>query len=160
MIYESYLGGVLIHHGVKGMKWGVRRTPEQLGHITNSTVANAEEAVKIVDGAYQSSKGFTVKQNKFTEWCLKAGTDHADEFFSVGYKSTDADKLFRDIEKGFDLSKKRDAVSIGKNREKYSIPKSLGVTVQRLFRTVWQKDGPESNSRFVTAYIDRRLEED
>ena len=32
MIYESYLGGVLIHHGVKGMKWGVRRTPEQLGH--------------------------------------------------------------------------------------------------------------------------------
>lgn len=141
MIYESYLGGVLIHHGVKGMKWGVRRTPEQLGHVTNSAVANAEEGVKIVDGAYQSSKGFTVKQNKFTEWCLKAGTDHADEFFGVGYKPTDA-------------------VSIGKNREKYSIPMSLGVTAQRLFRTVWQKDGPESSSRFVTAYIDRRLEED
>ena len=25
----------LIHYGVKGMKWGVRRTPEQLGHINN-----------------------------------------------------------------------------------------------------------------------------
>ena len=23
---------VLVHHGVKGQKWGVRRTPEQLGH--------------------------------------------------------------------------------------------------------------------------------
>lgn len=24
----------LIHYGIKGMKWGIRRTPEQLGHRT------------------------------------------------------------------------------------------------------------------------------
>lgn len=23
---------ILVHHGIKGMRWGVRRTPEQLGH--------------------------------------------------------------------------------------------------------------------------------
>lgn len=27
----------LYHHGVKGMKWGVRRTPAQLGHKTTSS---------------------------------------------------------------------------------------------------------------------------
>lgn len=28
----------LIHYGVKGMKWGVRRTPEELGHYPKSTI--------------------------------------------------------------------------------------------------------------------------
>lgn len=26
------LGDLLRHHGIKGQKWGIRRTPEQLGH--------------------------------------------------------------------------------------------------------------------------------
>lgn len=39
MRYESNLvpycqGGILEHYGIKGMKWGIRRTPEQLGHKT------------------------------------------------------------------------------------------------------------------------------
>ena len=38
MVYHSLIEGdyqmndVLIHHGIKGMRWGVRHTPEQLGH--------------------------------------------------------------------------------------------------------------------------------
>lgn len=33
----------LYHHGVKGMKWGVRRTPEQLGYKTNKEVKKLSE---------------------------------------------------------------------------------------------------------------------
>lgn len=160
MIYERYLGGVLCHHGVKGQKWGVRRTPEQLGYITGSAVAKIVKTDTIADGVYRSSKGFTADGRKFSAYCLKPGADHAKEFFDLGYKPGDADRLFHDLEAGYDLSKKRDIVPVSKTREKFSIPISLGVTSQRLFRTVWQKDDPDGESRFITAYIDRRLEED
>ncbi len=37
----------LVHYGVKGMKWGVRRTPEQLGHHQKTVVENPEPSAII-----------------------------------------------------------------------------------------------------------------
>ena len=41
----------LYHHGIKGMKWGVRRTPAQLGHQTkkSSTSQRRAEMKKMSD---------------------------------------------------------------------------------------------------------------
>lgn len=33
----------LEHHGIKGMKWGVRRTDEQLGHDTSSSASSTKK---------------------------------------------------------------------------------------------------------------------
>lgn len=42
-------GEALIHYGRKGMRWGVRRTPEQLGRRKEKTLAKREKlAVKAV----------------------------------------------------------------------------------------------------------------
>lgn len=38
---------ILTHHGIKGMKWGVRRTPSQLGHKTSSKYKSADDKKKI-----------------------------------------------------------------------------------------------------------------
>ena len=56
----------LVHHGIKGQKWGVRRTPEELGHYTkkrfyeivnNSVIAkNGTKITKFSDHAYRQSK--------------------------------------------------------------------------------------------------------
>ena len=43
MYYEDHLA----HHGIKGQKWGVRRTPEQLGHKPKkSSAQKARNAAK------------------------------------------------------------------------------------------------------------------
>ena len=47
--YNYYDGNELYHHGVKGMKWGVRRTPAQLGHDTGRI--DLQKTKKKVDAA-------------------------------------------------------------------------------------------------------------
>lgn len=46
-----YVSNELQHHGIKGMKWGIRRTPAQLGHPTkkSSTSQRREEMKKMSD---------------------------------------------------------------------------------------------------------------
>lgn len=39
----------VLHYGIKGMKWGVRRTPEQLGHISKSNRPYRKTSKKLVD---------------------------------------------------------------------------------------------------------------
>ena len=45
----NYYDNELYHHGIKGMKWGVRRTPAQLGHETGKI--DLQKAKKKVEAA-------------------------------------------------------------------------------------------------------------
>mgnify|MGYP007012925215 CR=1 FL=1 len=51
---------MLQHYGVKGMKWGVRRTPEQLDHRTHKTATDGSRA-----GSALKKKVATAVKNKF-----------------------------------------------------------------------------------------------
>ena len=57
----------LTHYGVKGMKWGVRRTPEQLGHLKQtyrSKVATASDHYQRAINRVNESREATNKRAK------------------------------------------------------------------------------------------------
>lgn len=46
MVYRCYnYADPIMHYGVKGQKWGIRRTPEQLGHAVKSGAKKVKDAV-------------------------------------------------------------------------------------------------------------------
>lgn len=94
---------------------------------------------------------FEIADDKINKFCLKPGSKHADEFFGVGYEPTDAELLKADI-----LSQiTNEIVDIKvdkKGTEKFSIFMHLGKTKKKRFRTVWQKDKPNSKPRLITAH--------
>lgn len=159
-IYNSSYCGCIWHHGIKGQKWGVRRTSEELGHISSSAgkVAKSEKTATIVDGVYRSTKGFTAAVAKLAKYCLNPEKRHSKELFDVGYKESDADLLFKHLEEGYDYSKRGNSEKTPYG-EKFDMPMLLGVTTKKLFNTGWQIDNGATEPKFLTAYIDRRLKE-
>ena len=67
----------LVHHGIKGMKWGVRRTPEQLGYIRGGTAlpTSYPDVFKRKTGFWSSDADMKVVNPGFAD--AKAELDRA-----------------------------------------------------------------------------------
>lgn len=70
IVYRKYVdnSSVLVHHGIKGQKWGVRRTPEELGHYTK------KRFYEVIKGGVIVSKNGT-KITEFSEHAQKQMKD-------------------------------------------------------------------------------------
>lgn len=161
-MYGERCIGSIYRHGIKGQKWGVRRSPDQLDHTKPKVVDKSSDSSILKDGYYVSEeKGISIHENKLNKFCLKPETKHSKDFFDVGYTEKDGERLFQDLADGFDLSKaidsKCDEVT---SYDTISIPMKLGIKESRTFRTVWRNDGIDDTYRFITAYVDRKLKED
>ena len=158
---NRYLGEVLCHYGVIGMKWGVRRSPEQLGHGgKKSEVDSLNRNAKLLAECIHSEKGFYLHPDKINKFCLGEGSKHSKEFFDVGYTPGDFSRLLSDIEANFDLSRKIDErISVYDKKEEFSIPMELGVSIKKMFRTTWKNDVPDGSPRFIGAHREDDLKE-
>lgn len=98
------------------------------------------------------NKECEIAPDKINKFFLKPNAKHSREFFDVGYKPTDFELLDNDLKECFDYSKAVDKVVNDDGVERFSIFTELGVNEKKRFRTVWQKDTPESTPRIITAH--------
>nr|DAH77328.1 MAG TPA: hypothetical protein [Caudoviricetes sp.] len=115
-----------------------------------------KEPIRLVDKSVKSdiikSKECEIAPDKINKFFLKPNAKHSRDFFDVGYKPTDFELLNKDLKECFDYSKAVDKVVSDNGVERFSIFTELGVNEKKRFRTVWQKDTPESTPRIITAH--------
>lgn len=138
----------------------------ETGEGAPSPTVLSEEAGKAIEQRNLQYKGLTndsgsdkivskeceIHPNKVQNFFLKPGAKHSNEFFDVGYTIDDIEKLTDDLKNCFDYSKAVDKFVSETGIEKFSIFVELGVDKKKRFRTVWQKDTPDSSPRIITAH--------
>lgn len=121
--------------------------------ISAETLKNQGKYGIIKEGEnWISHKGFTIHQDKIQKFLLQPGAKHYEEFHDVGYRPGEHELLALTIEKGYDESKATNVMKNENGSERFSIFMTLGFTGNKRFRTVWQKDTPNSKPRLITAH--------
>ena len=123
---------------------------------SSSSSKSEEKGEKSVDKSAESDiiedKECFIHPDKVDKFFLKPGAKHSKEFFDVGYTEKDGKRLTEDLKNCFDYSKAVDKKPLANGGERFSIFTDLGVSDVRRFRTVWQKDEPNSQPRIITAH--------
>lgn len=102
---------------------------------------------------YVSNKGFTIHKDKIQKFLLKPGAKHYQEFHDVGYRPGEFQLLALTIEEEYDETKATERLTNANGSERFSIFMNLGFSGGgKRFRTVWQKDTPDSKPRLITAH--------
>ena len=135
----------LTHHGILGMKWGVRRTPEQLGHVTN-----AQKGSK-ANGGEGGAKSMLKKTNSTPK---KRLSDMSDDEIR---KLTDRLRLEKTYEELLTEQKRRNTGSVkkaaGEAFERFG-KGLMNKAVDKLLDKIFDKDGNLTINQFKDADLD------
>lgn len=103
------------------------------------------------NGIIETEKA-VIQTRKLTDFLLKPGAKHAQEFFDVGYTEQDVQQLAADIHAQYAEEKRVDVKTAENGTEKFSIFMELGKEERKPFQTVWQIDPGSKKPRLITAH--------
>ena len=83
----------LQHHGIPGMKWGVRRTPEELGHVMNKYSRKGNKYTSKADAYEYKAKSI---RNKVKDQFYK-DKKHAMKLLRKGKIAAESDYITSDV---------------------------------------------------------------
>lgn len=136
-------------------KYARKETPNTFAKFQELKYSNPDEWAKLKTAKRQRE---TIKNapcettpKKFSGYFLKEGAQHAKEFFNAGYTGDDVLRLRYDMARQFDMTKVTSRTFTDRQEERLIIYMKLG-NGNKTFRTVWQKDTPDSKPRIITAF--------
>lgn len=136
-------------------KYARKETPNTFAKFQDLKYSNPNEWAKLKTTKRQRE---TIKNapcettpKKFSGYFLKEGAQHAKEFFDAGYTKDDVLRLRYDMARQFDMTKVTSRTFTDRQEERLIIYMKLGDR-NKTFRTVWQKDTPDSKPRIITAF--------
>ena len=110
----------LYHYGVKGMKWGIRRTPAQLGHKVGKAAKSAGRGIKNAVGKAAESRKAKKEAKKQAELNKKVRKKKISELTDDELKQKIArlelEKRYRDLVKD-SQPKKKESIVVGALRD-------------------------------------------
>lgn len=98
------------------------------------------------------TKETIIQRRKLTDFLLKPGAKHAQEFFDVGYTEQDVEQLAADIHVQYAEEKRVDFKAADNGTEKFSVFMEFGKEDRKPFQTVWQIDPGSEKPRLITAH--------
>lgn len=92
----------LYHYGVKGMKWGIRRTPAQLGHTTGTKKKKSgpsvlSKAKTAISNRREASKRKKVEASAKKSQKKKRLSEMSDDELQARIKRLELEKRYRDL---------------------------------------------------------------
>ena len=139
----------LYHHGVKGMKWGVRRTPKQLGHRGSSKKKKPNKVQQFVGDKWKAYKKGRADKKAHDEAVKKA-----EELKKKKFSELTDDEIKTKINR---MKLEREALQLQSDINKFNVEK-VGIAKKFLNKFVNDAAIPaltDAGKSVMTQYLEK-----